>query len=128
VSPDATVAAGHQPPNGNETIPMSQQPPDGNSRQSERLTINKEFDSFDQFVQEYVTNISRTGAFIKTATPLPIGSEVTLRFTVVMDDVEVIEGVGEVVRLETDPPGMGVVFKKLSKYSEKLIQKLLEKS
>jgi uncharacterized protein (TIGR02266 family) len=106
---------------------MSQQPPDGNSRQSERLTINKEFDSFDQFIQEYVTNISRTGAFIKTSTPLPVGSEVTLRFTVVMDDVEVIEGVGEVVRLETDPPGMGVVFKKLSKYSEKLIQKLLEK-
>ena len=98
------------------------------NRQSERLTINKEFDSFDQFIQEYVTNISRTGAFIKTAAPLPIGSEVTLRFTVVMDDVEVIEGVGEVVRIETDPPGMGVVFKKLSKYSEKLIQKLLSKS
>jgi len=95
-------------------------------RKEERLTINKEFDSFDQFFQEYVTNVSRTGAFIKTATPLPIGSEVTLRFTVVMDDVEVIEGVGEVVRLETD--GMGVVFKKLSKYSEKLIQKLLSKA
>ena len=97
-------------------------------RKEERLTINKEFDSFDQFIQEYVTNVSRSGAFIKTSTPLPIGSEVTLRFTVVMDDVEVIEGVGEVVRVETDPPGMGVVFKQLSKYSEKLIQKLLAKS
>ena len=98
------------------------------NRQDERLTINKEFDSFDQFIQEYVTNISRTGAFIKTSTPLPIGSEVTLRFTVVMDDVEVIEGLGEVVRIETDPPGRGVVFNKLSKYSEKLIQKLLSKT
>jgi uncharacterized protein (TIGR02266 family) len=97
-------------------------------RKEERLTINKEFDSFDQFIQEYVTNISRTGAFIKTSTPLPIGSEVTLRFTVVMDDVEVIEGIGEVVRVEADPPGMGVVFKQLSKYSEKLIQKLLAKA
>ena len=94
-------------------------------RQEPRLTINKEFDSFDQFIQEYVTNISRTGVFIKTGTPLPVGSEVTLRFTVVMDDVEVIEGLGEVVRIETDPAGMGVVFKKLSKYSEKLIEKLL---
>ena len=63
-------------------------------RKDERLTINKEFDSFDQFIQEYVTNISRSGAFVKTATPLPIGSQVTLRFTVVMDDVEVIEGIG----------------------------------
>jgi uncharacterized protein (TIGR02266 family) len=97
-------------------------------RKEERLTINKEFDSFDQFIQEYVTNISRTGAFIKTSTPLPVGSEVTLRFTVVMDDVEVIEGLGEVVRVEADPPGMGVVFKQLSKYSEKLIQKLLAKA
>ena len=98
------------------------------NRKDERLTINKEFDSFDQFIQEYVTNISRSGAFIKTATPLPVGSEVTLRFTVVMDDVEVIEGVGEVVRVETDPPGIGVVFKRLSSYSEKLIEKLLAKS
>ena len=106
---------------------MSRQPPDG-KRKDTRLTINKEFDSFDQFIQEYVTNVSASGAFIKTATPLPIGSEVTLRFTVVMDDVEVIEGIGEVVRVESDPPGMGVVFKKLSKYSEKLIQKLLSKS
>jgi hypothetical protein len=107
---------------------MSQQPPDGKlPRQHERLTINKEFDSFDQFIQEYVTNISRSGAFVKTSTPLPIGSQVTLRFTVVMDDVEVIEGIGEVVRIEADPPGMGVVFKKLSKYSAKLIEKLLAK-
>jgi uncharacterized protein (TIGR02266 family) len=95
------------------------------SRKDERLTINKEFDSFDQFIQEYVTNISRSGVFIKTSTPLPVGSEVKLRFTVVTDDVEVIEGIGEVVRIETDPPGMGVVFKKLSSYSEHLIARLL---
>ena len=95
------------------------------SRKSERVTINKEFDSFDQFIKEYVTNISRSGAFIKTSEPLPIGSEVDLRFTVIMDDIETIEGVGRVVRVETDPPGMGVVFKELSSYSRTLIEKLL---
>ncbi|HMR06053.1 MAG TPA: PilZ domain-containing protein [Polyangiaceae bacterium] len=94
-------------------------------RQEERVTINKEFDSFDQFIQEYVTNISRTGAFIKTDTPLPIGTEVNLRFSVIMDDIETIEGIGKVVRVDTNPPGMGVVFLKLASYSEKLIQKLL---
>lgn len=94
-------------------------------RLNERLTINKEFDSFDQFIQEYVTNISRSGAFIKTDKPLPVGTEVNLRFTVIMDDIETIEGLGEVVRVETNPPGMGVVFKKLSDYSAKLIEKLL---
>jgi Tfp pilus assembly protein PilZ len=95
------------------------------SRKNERVTINKEFDSFDQFIKEYVTNISRSGAFIKTAEPLPIGSEVDLRFTVIMDDIETIEGVDTVVRVDSDPPGMGVVFKELSSYSRGLIEKLL---
>lgn len=94
-------------------------------RREERLTINKEFDSFDQFIDEYVTNISRTGAFIKTDTPLPIGTEVNLHFTVIMDDIETIEGVGKVVRVEENPPGMGVVFERLENYSQALLEKLL---
>lgn len=94
-------------------------------RKNERVTINKEFESFDQFISEYVTNLSRSGAFIRTSTPLPVGTEVDLRFTVVLDGVETIEGVGEVVRIETSPPGMAVVFKRLDKYSERLIEKLL---
>ncbi len=94
-------------------------------RGGERLTINKEFESFDAFIQEYVTNISRTGVFIKSQTPLPIGTQVNLRFTVIMDDIETIEGMGEVVRVEKDPPGMGVVFRQLSAYSKTLLEKLL---
>jgi hypothetical protein len=94
-------------------------------RGDERVTINKEFDSFDAFIQEYVTNISRTGVFIKTQTPLTIGTRVNLRFTVIMDDIETIEGIGEVVRVEKDPPGMGVVFRELAAYSKDLIEKLL---
>jgi uncharacterized protein (TIGR02266 family) len=94
-------------------------------RQEPRVTINKEFDSFDQFIQEYVTNISRSGVFIKTKQPLPVGTQVNLRFTVIMDDIETIEGVGEVVRVDADPAGMGVVFRELSSYSKELIEKLL---
>jgi uncharacterized protein (TIGR02266 family) len=94
-------------------------------RRNERVTINKEFDSFDQFIQEYVTNISRSGVFIKTAQPLPIGTTVNLRFTVIMDAIETIEGEGEVVRVDSEPAGMGVVFRKLSSYSQGLIEKLL---
>ncbi len=97
-------------------------------RAEERLTINKEFESFDAFIQEYVTNISKTGVFIRTQTPLPIGTKVNLHFSVIMDDVETIEGVGEVVRVETNPNGnmgMGVVFVELSSYSRTLLDKLL---
>ena len=97
-------------------------------RREERVTINKEFESFDAFIQEYVTNISKTGVFIKSQQPLPVGTRVNLRFTVIMDDIETIEGVGEVVRVEADPPGMGVLFRELSTYSKDLIEKLLTKS
>ena len=94
-------------------------------RRDARVTINKEFESFDAFIHEYVTNISRTGVFIKSKSPLPIGTRVNLRFTVIMDDIETIEGVGEVVRVEADPPGMGVVFKELSADSRALIERLM---
>lgn len=97
-------------------------------RDEERVTINKEFESFDAFINEYVTNISRSGVFIRSKSPLPIGTKVDLRFTVVMDDIESIEGEGEVVRVESDPPGMGVVFTRLTGYSQQLIEHLLIRS
>jgi hypothetical protein len=83
-------------------------------RPPRRVTINKEFESYDAFISEYVTNISRKGAFVRSKTPLPVGTKVNLRFTVIMDDIETIEGVGEVVRVHDDPAGMGVVFTELS--------------
>jgi uncharacterized protein (TIGR02266 family) len=104
---------------------MSDAEKSAEKREGQRLTINKEFESFDAFIQEYVTNISRTGVFIKSQQPLPVGTRVNLRFTVIMDDIETIEGVGEVVRVEKDPPGMGVVFRELSAYSQALVEKLL---
>ncbi len=98
---------------------------DEGRRVEERVTINQEFESFDAFIQEYVTNISRSGAFIKTSAPLPIGTKVNLKFTVIADDVETIGGIGEVVRVQNDPPGMGVVFTELENHSAKLIESLL---
>lgn len=107
------------------------QGPDGDpsdhddQRTGTRVTINKDFESFDEFIREYVTNISRTGAFVKRVDPLPIGTEVNLKFTVIMDDIETVEGVGKVVRVQQDPPGMGVVFTKVSQYSQHLLERLL---
>ena len=101
--------------------------PKDDQRTGRRLTINKEFESFDAFVHEYVTNVSRSGVFIRSKEPLPVGTRVHLTFTVIMDDVETIEGAGEVVRVQEDPPGMGVVFTELTEYSESLLAKLLTK-
>lgn len=96
-------------------------------RTDRRLTINKEFESFDAFVHEYVTNVSRSGVFIRSKEPLPVGTKIHLTFTVIMDDVATIEGTGEVVRTQDDPSGMGVVFTELTDYSEGLLAQLLTK-
>jgi hypothetical protein len=53
-----------------------------------------------------------------------------LRFTVIYKDLEIIEGVGEVVRrIEVgtpgQTPGMGVVFVELSQVSRELIERIL---
>lgn len=91
----------------------------------DRVTINHEFSSVDEFIAEYVTNISRSGVFIRTKSPLPIGTKVNLKFTVIMDELETIEGIGEVVRLQDEPKGMGVVFVTLTSHSQDLIAKLI---
>jgi hypothetical protein len=48
---------------------------------------------------------------------------VNLRFTVIMDDIETVEGVGEVVR--TDETGMGIEFREISAYSAAIVERLL---
>jgi uncharacterized protein (TIGR02266 family) len=98
-------------------------PPD--NRKTSRVTINKQFDSFDQFVNEYVTNVSGTGVFVRSDTPLPVGTEITLKFSVVLDQIETIEGTGLVIRVQENPRGMGVVFKELDAYSKELVERLL---
>jgi hypothetical protein len=92
---------------------------------AERVTINKEFVSVDDFIHEYVTNVSTTGAFIRSKDPLPVGTLVNLKFTVIMDDLETIEGVGEVVRIGVRPSGMGVVFRELTAHSRRVLERLV---
>ena len=98
-------------------------------RQEARKSINREFSSVDEFIAEYVTNLSRSGVFIKSDEPLPVGTRVNLKFTVIMDELETIEGVGEVVRAvhpgDGATPGMGVVFIELTSVSKQLVEKIL---
>lgn len=98
-------------------------------RHDARRTINHEFSSVADFVNEYVVNISRSGLFIKTEAPLPVGTRVTLRFSVIADELELIEGVGEVVRVvekgSRAVAGMGVVFVELGRISKDLIEHIL---
>lgn len=98
-------------------------------RQADRVSVNHEFASIEEFITEYVSDISRTGVFIRSDDPLPVGTKVDLRFTVIDEDFETIEGVGEVTRVvapgSADPPGMGVVFVELTSSSKSLVERLL---
>lgn len=91
-----------------------------------RVTINQEFETIERFVNEYVANISRSGVFVRSKDPLPAGTTVNLRFTIILEDMETIEGVGKVVRVSHHPPGMGIAFIELTERSQQLIQGLLK--
>jgi hypothetical protein len=90
----------------------------------QRVSINHEFASIDELVSEYVTNISRSGVFIRSDNPLPVGTLVNLCFSVILDDLETVSGVGKVVRVSQDPRGMGIVFVELDTISEKVVESL----
>ena len=98
-------------------------------RQAERVAVNHEFKTIEEFITEYVSDISRTGVFIRSDDPLPRGTKVDLKFTVIDQDFETIEGVGEVTRVVApggaDAPGMGVVFIELTRGSERLLERLI---
>ncbi|RAL20410.1 hypothetical protein DL240_17565 [Lujinxingia litoralis] len=95
-------------------------------REHERLPVNREFAVIDDYIAEYVTSISHGGVFIRSKKPLELGTRVTLKFSVILDDLETVEGEGEVVRVERSGPemGMGVAFTRLSGESKRLIDEL----
>lgn len=93
------------------------------------MTINREFGSIEEFINEYATDISLSGCFIRSRQPLPRGTLVGLHFTVLDSDVAIIEGQGEVVRVVPPPAenaGMGVRFTQLTPDSRSSIRRLFE--
>ena len=103
----------------------------GSGRREPRIVVNREFASIEEFVHEYVTTLSRTGAFIRSRTPLPVGTRVKLEFSVIADELELVKGLGEVVRVVApggaDAPGMGVVFTRLTSVSKRFVEALLSR-
>jgi len=93
-----------------------------------RITVNHEFASAEDFVDQYVSNISTSGVFVRCDDDLEIGMQVNLKFTVLADEVEVIEGIGEIVRLQDDPKGIGVEFREMTEETMQLIERIVENS
>ena len=98
-------------------------------RRHERLHINEEFNSIEDFIAEYVSDISRGGVFIRSKQPLPVGTKVNLKFSVILDDFHTVQGEGEVVRVVDDGEtvGMGVIFTELTDESRAIIEELVRR-
>ena len=111
---------------------MTRQPRDrdflGRRAREPRVTINHEFATVADLIREYVSNISRSGVFIRSDNPLPVGTRVNLCFSVILDELETIEGVGAVVRISESPRGMGVVFTRLDTISQNLIARIMTRA
>jgi uncharacterized protein (TIGR02266 family) len=99
-------------------------------RQHPRYSINREFESIGELIDEYVVNISQGGVFIRSREPLPVGTEVDLKFTIILDDFETIEGQGRVVRTvdDGDDAGMGVEFTEMNESSREVIEEVARRA
>jgi hypothetical protein len=94
---------------------------DGHIPRAARVRINEEFAPVEAFINEYVSDISSTGVFIKSKDPLPVGTKVNLKFSLILEELHVVEAAGEVVRHHGRPLGMGVAFRALSSNAQRLI-------
>lgn len=116
-----------------ETESTPEQPEGAEKRRHPRaplqLLIQFRFDTFDEFLAEYSTDISLGGMFIRTRQPREEGAFVYLQFAL-KDGARLIEGLGRVVRVNppddpTRTPGMGIEFVNFDEESMALIEEIV---
>ena len=102
-----------------------------NPRVSLSLLIQYRFDTLEDFLSEYSTDISMGGMFIRTNTPKDEGTLVYLQFYL-RDGAKLIEGLGRVVRVNSTQPagddaaaGMGIEFINFDEESMELIRQIV---
>ncbi len=62
----------------------------------------------------FVSDLSEHGVFVHADQRVPLGTELDLHFTVVLEDPVVLRGRGRVVRHQEAPRGMGIEFTDLA--------------
>ncbi|HKP61317.1 MAG TPA: PilZ domain-containing protein, partial [Polyangiales bacterium] len=94
------------------------------------LKVKYKSATVDDFVENFGTDVSRSGIFIKTKKPLETGALLKFEFQL-QDGSAVLHGVGRVAwrRLEPNsrpdlPAGMGIKFFKLSDHSRAVVERI----
>lgn len=109
---------------------ISENPENRRIHQRYETSIAVDYASGDTFLFAYLQNISEMGIFIRTETPLKIGTKLTLRFHVDESAPLVLDG--EVTWLnpfresgDNLNPGMGVRFTELSSDTREQVVELV---
>lgn len=95
------------------------------------IRVQVEYESVDDFLADYSSNISLGGMFIQTDQPLDLGTRFRLRFKL-PDRTKTVETFGVVRWVVPDDgtpgtvPGMGIQFDDLSSTDKRAVEKLLE--
>ena len=91
------------------------------------LLVQYRFNSLEDFLAEYATNLSPGGIFIATEEPSPVGTMLYVQFSL-KDGSKLIEGMGRVAHVQQptkdQPRGMGVEFVQFDEASMELIAKI----
>jgi uncharacterized protein (TIGR02266 family) len=94
-------------------------------RVSVAAQVKVRYDSILDFHDSQSLNISRTGMFLASDKPGPVGSIVEFEFSLA-DGLSLLKGKGEVVRLTQSPvQGMGVRFRELDDDSRKCLESIV---
>lgn len=93
------------------------------------LLIQYRFDTFEDFVSEYASDLSEGGMFIKSDEDdaHEEGQLVYLQFTL-KDGTRLIEGLGKIVRINdqrSGHPGLGIEFLNFDEDSKALIEAIV---
>ena len=92
-----------------------------------RLRVQVAYESVEDFLLDYTSNLSMGGMFIKTDRPLQVGARFRLRFQITgrATPVETRAEVKWVVSEEHLNSGMGVAFESLSPADERAVRRWL---
>ena len=84
-----------------------------------------------EFIDHYSQDISKGGIFIKSKSPMPVGTLLKFEFQL-KDNSPLIQGVGRVVWKRDEnparpdqPPGMGIKFIKMDERSRMIVEKIV---
>ncbi len=112
-------------------MPGNAPSPGRNKRVDVKIKVNLKYPDRETFVERFAQNLSRTGIFVRTADPAPVGSRISFEYRLA-DNSRILRGLGIVRwarRADTatpdTPPGMGLEFIDLDPQTDELIHQIV---